>query len=112
MSPSEDYDDRGPSFPRSVRVAGVIWIIFGSIGLLLALLSILACIRVMAGPIARGGNPAAGVCAACVEGVIAIAFLSVGIRSIRGRAKDTLENGAGSIALSLLSFGLILAVAY
>ena len=98
----DDYDDRGPSFPGTVTAAGAIWILFGGIGVLGTVLNLMG----MGAQGAQGGNPAAGACPACVGGLIAAAFLHVGLQSVRGQAKDTLGNGIGSIVLSLFYFGL------
>src|SRR5436309_357034 len=70
-----------PAYPRVVRIAGNIWIIFGGL-LLLNLI---------------GGAVLGALC-----GVV---FIYVGIQSAQGRARDTLENGIGSIIFGLLNLG-------
>src|SRR5436305_8370949 len=83
-----------PDYPSSVRLAGVIWICFGSLILLGAASNLL----LLSGN--RGGD-AAGQTGGMV-GVVFVAFfgavfLHVGVQSTRGTAKDTLGNGVSSI---------------
>lgn len=83
-------DPRAPtSRPGVVTAAAIIWIVFGSLGILGQLMTIAA------------GNTrgAFGI-------LIAIAFLVVGIQSLTGKAKDTLGNGIGALVIGVLSLGV------
>jgi hypothetical protein len=110
----EDIDEdedrpvrRRPEFPLLVRIAGIIWIVFGCVILLNAAVSLLVSLG-QAAP--RGGAEAAGRATGSMCGVAVIllfggAFILVGVQSIRGTAKDTLGNGIGSIVFGFLNLG-------
>jgi len=103
-----DEDDEppirhAPPYPGTVRTAGIVWIVFGSL-ILLNLLGVLLITFVF---VAGGGPGREGAVggALCVGGVIGLfggAFLFVGVQSVRGTAADTLGNGIGSIVIGLL----------
>jgi hypothetical protein len=102
----DDFDDR-PSrsrdqFPVGVRVAGIIWIVFGALGLIGQ--AILLVVN-MGQPAAAqgGGGPVGSPFAGVGCGVLfALAFLFVGIQTVKGTAKSTLGNGIGSIIFAVL----------
>lgn len=71
------------SRPASVTTAAIFWIIYGGLGLLGNLISLV------------NGAVGGGVFGLLISAV----FLSVGISSIRGKAKDTLGNAIGSLVL-------------
>lgn len=93
----------GPEYPRTVHIAGVIWIVFGSLILVNAAINLLLTFGMAAG----GGAQAAGGMSSVLIGVLVGAvFIHVGVQSTRGTAKDTLGNGIGSIIFGLLNGGL------
>jgi hypothetical protein len=104
--PLDDYEDDsrrrgGTEFPGGVKAAGFIWIGFGVIGLINSVLNI----ALNAGQAAAGGGGAAGPSPYAGVGcgvLFAIAFLIVGIQTVKGTAKSTLGNGIGSIIFGVL----------
>jgi hypothetical protein len=93
----DDYDDYRPSrndvpFPRGIKIAGIIWICFGVIGLLNAAASLAIVV------IAAGSNPGSTICGA----LIALGYLIVGIQTVKGTAKGTVGNGITSLFFALL----------
>lgn len=102
----DDHDDapepRAP-FPGGVKAAGIIWIGYGALGLLSAAVNFVTGAAAAAG----GGPEATGrICGVGCIVLFALAFLVVGIQTVRGTAKDVLGNGVGSILFSVLYFGL------
>jgi hypothetical protein len=99
---NESSDDREePRFPLTVQIAGVLWIVFGVIKILDAVL-----MTAMMGDQANNPNKAAAPPMGGLFGcgfLVAVAFIVVGYQSFHGTAKDTLGNGAGSIILGLLA---------
>jgi hypothetical protein len=92
-----DDDDYGPTpFPILVRVAGVLWLCFGSIGLLGAILGF-----VLNTQQAGGGAGKSSPVPNCCGMLIPIVFLHVGLQTVQGKAKDTLGNGIGSIVFGM-----------
>jgi hypothetical protein len=97
-----------PTFPGTVRTAGIIWIIFGSM-ILLNLLGMLLFVFgfAVAGP---GGNKEGAIvgmlCGGALMALFGGAFVYVGVQSVRGTAADTLGNGIGSIVFGLLNLGV------
>lgn len=114
----DDYDDeprlrqRVP-FPTSVRVAAVLWIIFGALAITGNLISFALTTARQAAP---GARPGAGAGGGMLCGVIiGVAFLAVGIQTLKGTAKGTLGNAIGSLimgALYLLGMVAIAAAAF
>ena len=115
-------DDYGPEsdymqapFPGTVTAAGVIWIVYGCLVLLslaatLFVIFVLAAnanVPAQANGAAVGGLVGADSCAMVIYGLIAAAFLFVGVQSVRGTARDTLGNGVGSIILGVLGLGVV-----
>lgn len=97
MPSPDDYDDYRPRpsdvpFPRGIRIAGIIWICFGVIGLLNAAASFALVL------IAAGSNPGSPICGA----MIALGYLIVGIQTVKGTAKGTVGNGITSLFFALL----------
>lgn len=104
--PDFDYGEE-PEYPPLVKAAGVMWIVYGCL-ILLNMVAVLLLSFVLASQM--GGDVAAGaaggaVCVALFLGLIAAAFLFVGVQSVRGTARDTLGNAVGSIILGVLQFG-------
>lgn len=99
----DDFDDEPsplvvePVVPKTVQVAGVIWIVFGSLILLNWTLSLVLLIALAAAGPSSGGS--------CFGILIGAAFLSVGIQSIRGTAKGMGGNAIGSLFFGLLNAG-------
>ncbi|MEQ9324163.1 MAG: hypothetical protein RIF41_33685, partial [Polyangiaceae bacterium] len=79
-----------PRPPNLVFAAGIIWSAIGALGILGALVLT---------NMLRG---AAGMVAAAIPALISLAFLYVGVSTIRGKAPDTLGNGVGSIGIGVL----------
>ena len=110
MRERDDEDDElqygRPEFPRAVQIAGIIWIVIGS----LILLNAAAGLLLTFGTVGGGADRAGGVCPMLIGVLFAAVFLHVGIQSTRGTAKDTLGNGIGSILFGLpnAGFGVIL----
>src|SRR5579862_2628329 len=98
----DDFEEtdagRVPVFPTSVRIAGIVWIVFGSIIILNAIVS--AGLTAGAGG-ANGANAAGGACGAIIPLLIGIAFIFVGQQTLRGTARDTLGNAIGSLVLGI-----------
>lgn len=81
-------------FPKTVMAAGVIWICSGGLILLNMLLNTLLLLLLMR------VDAANGVRAAIVFGLwslFGVAFIHLGVKSVRGSVSDTLGNGIGSI---------------
>ena len=110
MPRDDDYDDYGvrparAPFPGGVKAAGIIWIAFGVLGLLGQLFSFVMNVAnqaAQAGP----GQPGGNVCGIGCGVLFALAFLIIGIQTVRGTAKGTLGNGIGSLIFGLLYAGL------
>jgi hypothetical protein len=98
---SDDYTSERAAYPRSVQVAGLFWIGFGCLILLNAAAGLV--LTFAAGP--NQGNAMGGVCSAGCSGLFAVAFLVVGVQTIKGTARDTLGNGIGSIGIGVLNMG-------
>jgi hypothetical protein len=106
--PSSDYDDdedrprrSATAFPMGVRVAGIIWIAFGALGLIGQAINLVISLGQAAA--AAGGGPGGSPYAGVGCGILfALAFLFVGIQTVKGTAKSTLGNGIGSIVFAVL----------
>ncbi|WP_020474339.1 hypothetical protein [Zavarzinella formosa] len=102
-----DYDDEpivSPTFPKLVKTAGYIWIVFGSLILLSALVSF--AIETATKADDPKNNPVGGVCSLIISVLFGAVFFHVGKQSISGEAKDTLGNSIGSIIFSLIYSGI------
>ena len=88
-SPDPSYGRRAP-FPTGVRIAGIIWVLFGAI----TILSSLAGFVTQAGA-GGGGSIGCGL-------FIPIAFLITGIQTVQGTAKGVLASAIGSIVFGLI----------
>ena len=75
-------------FPKSVATAGIIWIIVGT------MVIVMNCFGMTAN---SGAEAEASILAAMLYAIFAAAFIFVGIQSIVGAARDTLGNGVGSL---------------
>ena len=96
-SRGDEWDDSlvRRDVPKLVRTAGIIWIVFG------ALICINAVVNLgIAG--AGGSNAGSGACSI----LFGVAFIFVGWQSLKGTAKDTLGNGIGSIVIGILNTGI------
>ena len=101
----DDYDDaprrrRSAPIPAGVKAAGMIWIGFGVLGFATVILSFMVTVAV------ENGKGAGGICGV----IIPIAFLIVGIQSVKGTAPGTMGNGIGSIIFGLLYLGIAVLV--
>jgi hypothetical protein len=111
----DDRFDARTEFPRSVWAAGVIWIIFGGLILLITLVNVVANLALT--PSAPPGTPAGAqgaaaaaqgtglVCTLLFGAFVGGVFVHVGVQSVNGTAKDTLGNGVGSMIFALLYGG-------
>jgi hypothetical protein len=99
-----EYDDDRPArasrsgaeFPTGAKIAGIIWIAFGALGLLSNLVNI----AISAGQGGAGGGPQfAGIGCGIL---IAAAFLFVGIQTVKGTAASMIGNGIGSLIFGVL----------
>ena len=101
----EENEDRRPTMPiqttnpGSTRAAGIIWVIMGSLVLLVTALNL----TLGAG---TGAGGAEMLCSAALPVLIGAVFLMVGIQTLNGSAKGTLGNGIGSIIFGVLIGGL------
>jgi hypothetical protein len=107
MSDFVDQDQSGPVdeplYPSTVKAAGIIWIVFGCIILVNVALSFL-----LAASFTAAGEQALASAQSClgfVQVVFAVAFLYVGVQSVRGTAPGTLGNGIGSLIFGVLNIG-------
>lgn len=89
-------DQLPPRFPGAVLAAGIIWVVFGVLGLI----NTVATLAIAGAKAGAGGNPNTG--GVCCGGAIAIAFLVCGYQTLTGKAKDTRGNGIGSVLLGIL----------
>jgi hypothetical protein len=103
--PPLDYDE--PPYPAVVKAAGVMWIVFGCMGLL-NMAAMLLLTFVLAANM-KGANAGAaaggGACVSVLVGLFGAAFLYVGVQSVRGTAAGTMGNGIGSLVFGLLNVG-------
>src|SRR5262245_29984388 len=94
-------DDDGryePPCPVAVRIAAILWIGFGALGIIGGVVQLAQAGAQAGNDQSRGGS--------CCGFVIAIAFVVVGFQTWTGQAKDTLGNGIGSILIGLLYLGV------
>jgi hypothetical protein len=105
----DDYRRRSPRFPATVKAAGIIWIIVGSLGMISGLLNLVngAANQAQAG--AQAGGP--GFQAGYTAGIwcafaIAIAFVVFGYQTVTGKASDTVGGSVASIMLGLVYAGI------
>jgi hypothetical protein len=83
-----------PGRPGTITAAGILWIIYGSLGLLGSLLTL----RAAAGPMMF------------VQLFVAIAFLSGGIQAVTGRVSTLLATGIVSIIWGVMNLLAIFAL--
>jgi hypothetical protein len=108
MPRRDDYDDEddrprrrgGAEFPPGVKAAGIIWIGYGILGLIAAVI-IFVLAGAAAAQVGPGGAPI--FCVPICYTFFALAFLFVGVQTVKGTAKSTLGNGIGSIIFGVLS---------
>lgn len=104
MRDDDDYDDadrpppRGrPAFPGVVMAAGIMWIGFGAMALLVMVSNfVMTAVNPNAAP-ARGAD----LCCACGIGVVGAAFLYCGIRTVTGKGVDPFGTSIGSLVVGL-----------
>ena len=89
--------------PRPVLIAGLIWIVVGSMTVLFTALMLLLALVFAPGDELAAVMDAAAL-ATLFGALVGGAFLFVGVQTLRGAARDTLGNGIGSIVLGSLSF--------
>jgi hypothetical protein len=93
-----------PPIPGSVKAAGIIWIVFGSLILLSFVMQVLTQL-VFAPPEERGQALGGTFLGGLIAAVFGGQFLVVGVQSLTGTAKGTLGNGIGSILFAVLLGG-------
>ena len=81
--------------PGIVKVASIMWIVFGGLGVVGQLMQL-----------GGGFRPQS-----LIGLAISVAFIVAGVQTISGRAKDVLGNGIGSIVLGGLGLVLIMLAA-
>jgi len=98
MTGNNDEDELvvpvGTDFPKTVLIAGIIWIIFGACIFLLAILVYF---------MERPGLPMALSMWGFIFGA---ASVYIGIHTVRGRAKGMWGNGIGSIVFAFMTFSI------
>jgi len=93
--PEDEFDSPAPLlFPKSVLIAGIMWIIFGGSIFLFAGLGY---------SMERPGSPMPLSMWGFIFGAASVYF---GIHTVRGTAKGMSGNGIGSIAFAVLTFGI------
>jgi hypothetical protein len=94
----DDWDEL-PEFPASVRTAGVLWVVFGVLGLVTLVVSF----ALAAGLVAAGGrtDPPGGLGA-----IIPVFFLIAGIQTVSGTLTGVVFYGVGSIIFGCLYLGV------
>jgi hypothetical protein len=105
----DDADAEPTAFPITVTLAGIGWIVFGSlilIGLIFMLLGMFVFAGAQKNGAEAGGVIGGALCGGLIGGLFGAAFIFVGVQSVRGTANDTLGNGVGSIIFAFLDFGL------
>ena len=111
----DDFDDSdadsasefdAPRFPGTVLTAGIIWIGFGGLGLLNWVFTIAMAAQQPVGVGGGAGGNAGSPAGSCCGFAVAMAFLLVGIQTVRGTAKDTRGNAIGSIFFALLQLAI------
>lgn len=103
-----DYDDEPTRstvrFPAGVRIAGVIWIVLGALGLTAILIAISFLF------IAGGQGPVPDFCApGCVVTISLISLIS-GVQTVRGTSASLGGNAVGSICFGLFFFFVMVSV--
>lgn len=112
----DDFDDpqgypaSSPPFPGTVTAAGIIWIVFGGI-ILLNMVIVVMVLTVFAAetrgvPGAAGAAAAGAICTMLFVGLFGGAFVFVGVQTVRGTARGTLENAIGSLIFGAILFVL------
>ncbi len=108
----DDVDDDLPyvksvRYPAMIRVAAIVWILFGCLILVNGGVSLIVQFTMQAqnGPAAAGGAAIGGACGMAVVLLFGVGFILVGVQTLRGTAADTLGNGIGSIVFGLLNLG-------
>jgi len=98
----EDEDDiRKPAeIPGAVIGAGVIWIVFGSLSVLGAIIELVLFAVRAAGE--EGGGISSRTSGVSCGALVGAAFIHVGIQTIRGTAKDVVGNAVGSFVFGML----------
>lgn len=96
-----DHGSDVPAFPVLVKVAGIMWIVYG------CLMVLNQVVWQAAGPAAPGARrQAVASSGGCLGIVFAIAFFLAGAQSLRGTARDTLGNSIGSFVIGALNVGV------
>jgi hypothetical protein len=95
--PENPYFVIAPAFPKSVMIAGIIWIIIGGFMLLLlAWMALVLALPTSTPAISPQDTIVTYILFAVVLGSFAFGFIFVGIRTAAGNARDTLVPGIGS----------------
>jgi hypothetical protein len=106
----EPYPENLVAYPVTVKAAGIVWIIFGTL-ILVNMLVLVVLMSLLAARAHAGAVAASGVCVGLFLGAFGAAFILVGVQSVRGTAPGTLGNGIGSIGFGLFNivYGMTLA---
>jgi hypothetical protein len=114
--PADEPDDRSldygeePPFPRTIRGAGAILIVLGSLVLLNVLLTLVLSFLLPRNVWGQEGACAVvyglgGICVALGVTLIGWVFIQQGVRAVRGTLRDTRGTGIASIAFGVLILG-------
>jgi hypothetical protein len=93
----EDISEKGRVFPATVRIAGIVWMVMGTVIILNGVWSL----GIPAEGVNANGLNAGVVCAASLALLFGIAFIFVGQQTLRGTAKDTFGNAIGSLFIGI-----------
>jgi uncharacterized membrane protein HdeD (DUF308 family) len=98
-------------YPATVRIAGIVWIVFGGLILLSGIVTLVmlaaagAAVQGAVPGAVQGGIFAGGACIFVIAALFGAAFLFVGVQTVQGAATDTLGNSIGSLVFGALNLG-------
>ncbi len=108
-SEENDTESKPPAFPMTVTLAGIAWIGIGGLIILMSFVIVMALLFQVrpdeTGTVVERVMGVA-VCITAILGLFGGAFIFVGVESVRGRARDTLGNGIGSLIFAVLQLGV------
>jgi hypothetical protein len=98
-----------PDFPVGATIAGIIWIVVGSLGLIGATINLVTGAADFGPPNQQPPPPGAAegrMCGMVLGVLIYLAFLLVGIQTVKGNARGLIGNSVGSVLVSLILLGV------
>jgi hypothetical protein len=90
-----------PGVPGNAVAAGIIWVIFGCLSILVRVIQVIG-ILANVDPRAESSYTAGMVCGAASCGLLGSVFIPLGIQCIRGRTRDLLGTAIGSLLFGVL----------